>query len=92
MGRVHRWVGRGMLALGIINGGLGFRFSGIGKETVPVAGVVVYSIIAGLVGVAYVGISTWGTLKKKKKQRLRSDESFFDGNDDAKAMNGRRRR
>ncbi|EQL35470.1 hypothetical protein BDFG_02953 [Blastomyces dermatitidis ATCC 26199] len=91
VGRVHRWVGRCMLALGIINGGLGFKFSGIGKETVPVAGVIVYAIIAGVIGVAYAGISTWGTLEKKKKQRLRSDESFFDGNDDAKAMDERRR-
>ncbi|PGH05642.1 hypothetical protein GX51_02801 [Blastomyces parvus] len=91
MGQVHRWLGRCMLALGIVNGGLGFRFSGIGKETVPLSGVIVYAVIAGVIGVAYVGISTWGTLKKNKKRRLRSDGSFFDGNDDAKPMNGTRR-
>ncbi|OAX77989.1 hypothetical protein ACJ72_07706 [Emergomyces africanus] len=92
MGRVHRWVGRSMLVLGIVNGGLGFRFSGIGKETVPKAGVIVYAIIAGIMGTVYVIISMWGTLKKKKKQqRLRSDQSFYDEHGDTKAMNGRRR-
>ncbi|OJD17035.1 hypothetical protein AJ78_02830 [Emergomyces pasteurianus Ep9510] len=93
MGRVHRWVGRSMLVLGIVNGGLGFRFSGIGKETVPKAGVIVYAIIAGIMGAAYVLISTWGTLQKKKKkqQRIRSGDSYFGGDGEMKAMNGRRK-
>lgn len=92
MGRVHRWVGRSMLFLGIVNGGLGFKFSGIGKDTVPKAGVVVYAIIAAIVGVAYVIIATWGTLKKKRKQSSRSDETFFGGGSELKSMDGRRRR
>ncbi|KAG5301716.1 integral membrane protein [Histoplasma ohiense] len=91
MGLVHRWVGRSMLVLGIINGGLGFKFSGIGEETVPKAGVIVYAILAGVISVAYIIILMWGTSKKKKnQQRLRSDESFFDS-ENIKLADGRRR-
>ncbi|KAK2799360.1 hypothetical protein FQN50_008519 [Emmonsiellopsis sp. PD_5] len=65
MGVVHRWGGRVMLVLGIVNGGLGFMFAGIGTEGVPVAGVAVYSAIAGFMGVVYVGLVAWKRGRKK---------------------------
>ncbi|RAL12826.1 cytochrome and DOMON domain-containing protein [Aspergillus homomorphus CBS 101889] len=49
-GYMHRWVGRGAIVLGMVNGGLGFWFAGgVGSPKVSVAGVVVYSVVAGVV-------------------------------------------
>ncbi|PYI25621.1 CBD9-like protein [Aspergillus indologenus CBS 114.80] len=53
-GYVHRWVGRGAIVLGMVNGGLGFGLAGrgmggVGSRNVPVAAVVVYSVVAGVV-------------------------------------------
>ncbi|KAK2792878.1 hypothetical protein FQN52_002556 [Onygenales sp. PD_12] len=87
MGVVHRWGGRVMLVLGIVNGGLGFMFAGIGTEGVPVAGVAVYSAIAGFMGVVYVGLVAW---KRGRKQADRGrEDSVWGGNGDAVKM-GRR--
>ena len=59
-GVAHRWLGRAIIALGIINGGLGFMFSGpVGSDNVPEWGIVVYSVVAGLVGIAYTGVVVW---------------------------------
>jgi hypothetical protein len=53
-GYAHRWLGRILIVLGIINGGLGFMFSGIGTPGVPTAGVIAYGTIAGLMGIVYI--------------------------------------
>ncbi|OXV08605.1 hypothetical protein Egran_03632 [Elaphomyces granulatus] len=50
----HRWLGRILMVLGIINGGLGFMFSGIGTPGVPTAAVIAYGVIAGFMGIAYI--------------------------------------
>jgi len=49
----HRWLGRTLIVLGIINGGLGFMFSGIGTPGVPTAAVIAYGVIAGFMGIVY---------------------------------------
>ncbi|RHZ53591.1 cytochrome and DOMON domain-containing protein [Aspergillus thermomutatus] len=57
---LHRWLGRGMLALGTINGGLGFWW--LGSSTGPLrTGMIVYAVVACVVFVAYVGVhvSIW---------------------------------
>ncbi|PIG89035.1 cellobiose dehydrogenase [Aspergillus arachidicola] len=57
----HRWLGRSMIVLGTINGGLGFYLAGIGNPGAPQSAMIVYSIIAGVVGwyiLAY--IFWWG--------------------------------
>jgi hypothetical protein len=50
----HRWLGRTLIILGIINGGLGFMFAGIGNPGVPTAAVVAYGAIAGFMGIVYI--------------------------------------
>ncbi|KAE8336031.1 hypothetical protein BDV24DRAFT_155543 [Aspergillus arachidicola] len=44
----HRWLGRSMIVLGTINGGLGFYLAGIGNPGAPQSAMIVYSIIAGV--------------------------------------------
>jgi len=50
----HRWLGRTLIVLGIINGGLGFMFAGIGAPGVPTAAVIAYGVIAGFIGIVYI--------------------------------------
>ncbi|KAE8552277.1 hypothetical protein EYB25_006171 [Talaromyces marneffei] len=51
---LHRWLGRTMIALGIVNAGLGFWFTGIGSSMAPNGAVVAYGVVAGVVGIGYV--------------------------------------
>lgn len=54
LGRLHQWFGRAIVALGIINGGLGLHLTGIGTPLAPIGAVLAYSVVAGLVGLGYV--------------------------------------
>ncbi|ETI22811.1 hypothetical protein G647_06887 [Cladophialophora carrionii CBS 160.54] len=59
-GHVHRWVGRVLMLLGVVNGGLGFRTAGsLGTDNVPSSGVAVYSVFAVVVALIYVGVLVW---------------------------------
>ncbi|KAL2840167.1 hypothetical protein BJY01DRAFT_257471 [Aspergillus pseudoustus] len=53
----HRWLGRVMIIVGILNGGLGFRLAGIGNPNTPRSAVIAYSVIAGVMGLVYVAVS-----------------------------------
>lgn len=50
----HRWLGRTMIVLGIVNAGLGFRFTGIGTTLAPKGAVIAYGVVAGIVGIGYI--------------------------------------
>ncbi|KAJ5153503.1 cellobiose dehydrogenase [Penicillium canariense] len=52
-GYLHQWFGRSMIILGIINGGLGFRLTGIGLSIAPTGAVIAYSVVAGVFGIGY---------------------------------------
>lgn len=53
-GVTHRWLGRCIIWLGIINGGLGFYLAGPApNNTSPIWGVLVYSGVASLVTIFY---------------------------------------
>lgn len=57
MGHGHRWLGRAFMVLGVVNGGLGFMQSGkVGTTYVPDYSVIVYSVIAVLMFLLYVGV------------------------------------
>jgi hypothetical protein len=49
----HRWLGRFMLALGAINGGLGFWWVGSGTGSLR-KGMITYAAVAGVVCVVYI--------------------------------------
>lgn len=57
---LHVWLGRLVITLGIINGGLGLRFA---ADTTK--GEIVYGVFAGLVWLVWVGVSLWKTVGKK---------------------------
>ncbi|PLN80378.1 CBD9-like protein [Aspergillus taichungensis] len=52
----HRWLGRMLIVLGIINGGLGLRLAGIGSPGTPKGAMIAYSVIAGIVGLTYLAV------------------------------------
>ncbi|WEW59091.1 hypothetical protein PRK78_004560 [Emydomyces testavorans] len=77
-GILHRWSGRLLIILGVVNGGLGFKFSGIGQPGVPKAAVIAYAVIAGIMGLVYVGMVVFKSSKSKDKDVHKSVS--FDGN------------
>ncbi|KAE8381338.1 hypothetical protein BDV26DRAFT_278902 [Aspergillus bertholletiae] len=61
---LHRWFGRLLITLGIINAGLGFRLTGIGTSLAPVGAVIAYAVIAGVVWVSYASITSYLIYRK----------------------------
>lgn len=58
-GYIHRWCGRGVLVLGVINGGLGLWLADEDKNFI-----IPYSVVAGVMYVAWAIIAI-----RKKKSR-----------------------
>lgn len=50
---LHRWIGRCLIVLGVINAGLGFRLTGVGLSIAPVGAVIAYGVVAGIFGLGY---------------------------------------
>ena len=79
-GHIHRWLGRILILLGIINGGLGLHVSGeIGSEQVPRWSVIAYSVIAAVVGIVYLALaSSFGLFRKRQGES--KEEMELNGN------------
>ncbi|BAE66574.1 unnamed protein product [Aspergillus oryzae RIB40] len=71
----HRWLGRSMIILGTINGGLGFHLAGIGNPGAPQSAMIAYSIIAGVVGLAYLGVHLLVGMQGRSHRQERKRES-----------------
>lgn len=67
-GHVHQWLGRVLILLGIINGGLGLRISGeIGSDYVPRWSVIAYSVVAAVMGLIYIAVAVgFGFIRKAR--------------------------
>ncbi len=67
-GHTHRWLGRILMLMGIINGGLGLYVSGgIGSEQVSTWSVIAYIVIAVAVGIIYIAVALGvGVFRKRK--------------------------
>jgi hypothetical protein len=63
---LHRWLGRCLITLGIINAGLGFRLTGIGLSIAPLGAVIAYSVVAGIIGLGYALIVVLLPLRKRR--------------------------
>ncbi|KAJ5081834.1 Alpha/beta hydrolase fold-3 [Penicillium alfredii] len=50
----HRWLGRIIIVLGIVNAGLGFKMVGIDTAEAPRGAVIAYGVVAGVIGVVYL--------------------------------------
>lgn len=58
----HLWVGRVAIVLGMINGGLGLKLAGTSTGYV-----IAYSVVAGVMGTAYIASAVLGEAKRGKR-------------------------
>ncbi|RJE26402.1 integral membrane protein [Aspergillus sclerotialis] len=63
---LHRWLGRCLIILGVINAGLGFRLTGVGLSIAPVGAVIAYSVVAGIIGLGYALIVVLLPLRRRR--------------------------
>ncbi|GKZ25180.1 hypothetical protein AbraIFM66951_001124 [Aspergillus brasiliensis] len=63
---LHRWLGRCLIMLGVINAGLGFRLTGVGLSIAPVGAVIAYSVVAGIIGIVYALVVVLLPLRKRR--------------------------
>ncbi|KAA8641427.1 cytochrome b561 domain-containing protein [Aspergillus tanneri] len=66
---MHRWLGRLIIVLGIVNGGLGFLATKDQGDAAPAAAIIVYSVVAGVVGVAYTLVVVILPIRSKESPR-----------------------
>ncbi|KAJ5412580.1 uncharacterized protein N7487_006939 [Penicillium crustosum] len=66
LGYVHRWQGRIMLSLGVVNGGIGYNLSRTGPSGGPRSALVGYGVAAGIVYVCYFGILAFKAFKQRQ--------------------------
>lgn len=57
-------MGRIAIILGMVNGGLGMQLSGVST-----AYMVVYSVLAGVMGAAYLGAIVYGEMLRKRRSK-----------------------
>ena len=62
---MHRWLGRFLIILGMVNGGLGFALSGVGQPGTPRGAMIGYSVIAGVLGSFYIGLLLFLAMRGK---------------------------
>jgi hypothetical protein len=66
LGVGHRWLGRIVIILGVINGGLGFQQSGpVGTSWVPGYAPILYGVVAVAVFVIYITVALVMTTRKQ---------------------------
>jgi hypothetical protein len=63
----HRWLGRALIALGIVNGGLGFLFTKNDGHPAPPGAMISYAVVAGVVGLAYIVLVIVLPFRKNKR-------------------------
>lgn len=69
MGLGHQWLGRTVIILGVVNGGLGMRESGpVGDSWVPTYAPILYGIVAAVVLLIYLAVVV-GTAMRKRTVR-----------------------
>ncbi|KAF2849280.1 iron reductase domain protein [Plenodomus tracheiphilus IPT5] len=69
----HIWIGRIAIILGMINGGLGMKLSGVSNTYY-----IVYSVFAGVFGLAYLVAIAYGEMMRKRKHSNGSSGSLGD--------------
>ena len=62
---LHRWLGRSMMILGVINFGLGFQLTGWRDPFAPRGAVITCSVVSGVVALVYVTILFLARMKKR---------------------------
>lgn len=62
----HIWYGRLLIVVGIINGGLGLQLADASNKLI-----IAYSVVAGVMGVAWVGASVAGQMRRSREGHVR---------------------
>jgi hypothetical protein len=66
MGLGHQWLGRTVIILGVVNGGLGMRESGpVGDSWVPTYAPILYGIVATVVLLIYLAVVVGNAMRKR---------------------------
>jgi hypothetical protein len=60
----HRWLGRCMILLGMINGGLGLRLARRVAGDAPNSAIIAYSVVAGVVAIVYLLTIVWSSARR----------------------------
>ena len=68
---IHAWLGRVLLALAIINGGLGLMLADNTK-----GGRIAYGVVAGIIGLTYLTVIIQWLIKKRNESALLDSESY----------------
>ncbi|KAJ8116203.1 hypothetical protein OPT61_g2317 [Boeremia exigua] len=64
----HIWVGRTAIILGMINGGLGLKLGGVETRYI-----IAYSVVAGVMGVAYIASAIYGEIARSRRTSVAVD-------------------
>lgn len=64
-GVVHRWYGRVLIVLAVVNGGLGLKLAGDAHGGATIA----YSVVSAVMFVAYIGVVALTALRKRKSEK-----------------------
>lgn len=72
----HIWIGRIIITLGMVNGGLGFELAG--EE--GVGELVAYGVVAGFIWLAWMSIDVWAALKTRRSQGPNHEKRSQSGN------------
>ena len=66
----HLWIGRTVITLGMINGGLGMLFAHRNQFFVPSRSqMIAYGVVAGLMWLLWAGIAVLGEMKRSSARR-----------------------
>lgn len=68
VGIMHRWLGRTLMILGIINGGLGWKLAGATNAYAP------YGVVAAIVVLIYIGVLLWAWRRDRVRSPLDSEK------------------
>ncbi|KAK6814871.1 hypothetical protein RU639_009833 [Aspergillus parasiticus] len=66
-GVLHRWFGRLLSAIGIVNGGMGFYYAYQHTEDIPPIPPIIYGMVCGGVCILYVFVVMWRREKKRSQ-------------------------
>jgi hypothetical protein len=66
---VHIWNGRIAIILGMINGGLGLKLGGVETRYT-----IAYSVVAGVIGLAYITAIVWGEMARGRRTSVAPSE------------------
>lgn len=66
----HIWLGRIIVTLGMINGGLGLQLTGVSTGSY-----IAYGVVVGLFWLVWMAIDVWATLKGSNPQKIAEKNS-----------------